>query len=104
MRRGGNMNSSRAFFLLLWLGLGGLTLLVAAVINLVLGVLPADSTLHQARDGVCAFVPLHGDFLFHALSYSAAFLLLGVLGLSVQYAGRQAMAFRSLTKRVSEKW
>lgn len=92
------MNAGRAFSLLLLLGVGGAVLLLAAAVRLVLGAWPDGEMAHRTVDGVCAIVPVHGDILSHALSYGATFVLLGVLGLAARYVGRQAIAFRTLSR------
>lgn len=95
------MNAGRAFSLLLLLGVGGGILLLAAAVRLAWGAWPDGETAHRAVDGVCVIVPVHGDFLAHALSYGATFLLLGVLALAARYVGQQAMTFRTLFRDVA---
>lgn len=94
------MTAGRSFSLLLLLGVSGIVLLLAAAVRLALGVWPDGETAHRTLDGVCVIVPVHGDFLAHALSYGTTFLLLGVLGLAARYVGQQAIAFRTLFRDI----
>lgn len=86
------MTANRAFALLVWLGMGGVALLLAAGVRLAFG---SNTGSHDALDGVCVFVPVHGDFVSHALSYVAVALLIGLVSLALRYTSLQVLASRT---------
>ena len=94
------MNSSRPFTLLLWLGIGGVFLLVAGSISLLFGLERDGHGLGSAVDRICIIAPVDAGVLSRTLSYGASAVLFGAIGMVLWYAVHQAWGGLTLRRRI----